>query len=136
MLKLPGWMRVVMLVTAVVNILGSFAFIPSARALREISGLPPFAHPFYLASIGAFILIFGLAYLWAGVTGKADRLFVAVAAAGKFAFFALLVRYWVGGLVPLSAVLSGTGDKVFAALFASWLLSVRSSAAADGRPAD
>ena len=36
MLKLPGWMRVVMLVTAVVNILGSFAFIPSARALREI----------------------------------------------------------------------------------------------------
>ena len=123
MLKLPTWMRVVMLVTAIMNILGAITFVPSARALRVMGGFPALAHPLYLSTIGAFIGIFGLAYLWSAVTGKADRQFVAVAAAGKLTFFALLVRYAWAGVLPLSAALSGTGDLVIGGLFLVWLLS-------------
>jgi hypothetical protein len=131
MIRLPKWMRATMLATAVMNILGAIAFIPSAGALREIGGLPPAGHPLYLTTVGAFIFIFGLAYLWAAVTGMADRLFMAVAAAGKLAYFALVVGYWVGGLLPVTAVASGTGDLVFGSLFLVWLYSLRDPAKID-----
>jgi hypothetical protein len=123
MLKLPTWMRVVMCATAILNILGALTFVPRARALREMGGFPDVAHPLYLTTIGAFIGIFGLAYLWSGVTGKAGRQFVAVAAAGKLTFFALLVRYWWAGLLTSKAAMSGTGDLVIGCLFLVWLLS-------------
>ena len=123
MLKLPTWMRVVMFATAIMNILGAIAFAPSARPLREIGGLPDVAHPLYFATVGAFIGLFGLAYLWSGITGRADRQFVALAAAGKLTFFALLVRYWWAGLLTSKAALSGTGDLVVGSLFLVWLLS-------------
>jgi hypothetical protein len=128
MTKLPTWMRVAMLATAVMNIVGAISFVPSARRLREMGGFPAVAHPLYLSSLGAFILIFGLAYLWAGVTGRADRMFVSVGAAGKLAFFALLVRYWAAGLLDTTAVASGTGDLVFGVLFLVWLVGSRGSA--------
>src|SRR5262245_61119837 len=102
-MRLPTWMRVVMYATAVMNILGGIAFIPSAKALRELGGLPMLAHPLYVSTLGAFIIVFGFAYLWSGMRGTADRQFVAVAAAGKLSFFALLVRYWLGGVLPLAA---------------------------------
>ena len=123
MLKLPTWMRVVMFATAILNILGAVTFVPSARALRVMGGFPEVAPPLYLTTIGAFIGIFGLAYLWSAVTGRADRQFVAVAAAGKLTFFALLVRYWWAGLLTSKAAMSGTGDLVIGSLFVVWLLS-------------
>lgn len=125
MMTLPRWMRVTMLTTAVMNVMGGITFIPAARALRELGGLPATALPLYLATIGVFILIFGLAYLRSAFTGKADRLFVAVAAAGKLAFFGLLVWYWAAGLLPGTAVTSGMGDLVFGSLFLVWLYQVR-----------
>jgi hypothetical protein len=96
-----------------------------------MAGLPIFAHPLYLTTLGAFILIFGLGYLWSGVTGTADRQFVAAAAAGKLSFFALLVRYWMAGLLPATAPLSGAPDLVIASLFLVWLWSVRGSVEID-----
>lgn len=123
MIKLPTWMRVTMLATALLNILGSVAFIPSARALREWGGLPAETHPLYLTTVGAFIFIFGCAYLWVAITGKADQLFVAVGAAGKLVFFGLLVGYSIAGLLPATAALSGAGDLVFGILFLKWLFS-------------
>jgi hypothetical protein len=128
MIRLPRWMRVAMLATAVMNILGAITFIPSAGALREMGGLPAAGHSLYLAMVGAFVFIFGIAYLWAAITGAADRLFVAVAAAGKLAFFGLLVGYWVEGTLPATAVMSGAGDLVFGSLFLVWLYRVGSQA--------
>ena len=125
MTRLPTWMRVVMFATAIMNVLGAITFVPRARALREMSGFPIVAHPFYLSTIGAFILVFGLAYLWSGIAGRTDRLFVAVAAAGKLMFFALLVRYTVAGILPSAAVLSGMGDLIVGSLFLVWLWSAR-----------
>ncbi|NOT60420.1 MAG: hypothetical protein HOP19_09370, partial [Acidobacteria bacterium] len=93
--------------------------------LRAWGGLPDETHPLYLTTVGAFIFIFGCAYLWAAVTGKADQLFVAVGAAGKLAFVGLLAAYSIAGLLPASAVLVGAGDLAFGILFLKWLFSTR-----------
>lgn len=132
------WMRAVMLATAVMNLGGAFAFLPSAQPLRQLGGFPDAPHPLHLTAVGVFIFIFGLAYLSTAVTGRADRLFVGVAAAGKLGFFGLLVLYWALGLLPAKAVASGTGDLIFGSLFLLWLYSVRpamnTSAAGQGVP--
>ena len=121
-----------MLAAAALNLVGAVTFMPRAQALRLMGGFPVLAHPFYLSTIGVFILVFGLVYLWAGVTGKADRQFVAVGAAGKLAFCGLIVRYWWAGLLPTTAVTSGIGDLVIGILFLVWLVSVSGAAHDDG----
>lgn len=128
-MKLPPWMRVTMGATALMNLVGALAFLPSAQALRDFGGFPDAAHPLYLTTVGLFIFIFGVAYLWVAVTGRAERLFVAVAAAGKLGFVGLLVLYGATGTLPLNAMLAGTGDLLFGLLFLLWLYRVRSSVA-------
>ena len=126
-MKLPSWMRVAMGATAAMNLVGAVAFLPPSRALRELGGFPDAAHPLYLTTVGLFIFIFGLAYAWVAFTGQAERLFVSVAAAGKLGFVVLLTVYWAVGLLPFKAVLSGTGDVLFAVLFLLWLYKVRTT---------
>ncbi len=127
-MKLPLWMRITLLATAVMNLTGAAAFLPSATALRQMGGLPEGGHPLYMLTVAAFIFIFGLAYGWAGLSGRADRQFIAVGAAGKLAFFALLVWCCCAGSLPLKAVGAGVGDLVFGVLFALWLFKSRKSA--------
>jgi len=132
-MRLPTWMRMALLATAVMNAAGAATFAPSGTALRALMGLPESEQPLYLAIVCVFVLAFGLAYLWAGVTGEADRLFLTVAAGGKLAFFALLLWFWAAGGLPMRAPLLGSGDLVFGLLFAVWLFgggrAVRASAA-------
>ncbi|MGH7857093.1 MAG: hypothetical protein ACREQY_07135, partial [Candidatus Binatia bacterium] len=90
------------------NIVAAAAFAPPAHALRAIAGLPEGGHPFYMATVGVLILLFGLGYLWAAMTGRADRLFIAVAAVGKLSFFALVVWYWATGALPVRLPLAAT----------------------------
>lgn len=125
MLALPLWMRRALFATAVMNISGAALFLPVAEHLRPLAGFPSGGHPFYLAMASMFVLTFGLGYLWAAVAGRADRLFIGVAAGGKLSFFGLLVCFWAMGAVPGRAPLTGTGDLVFGLLFVAWLLSVR-----------
>lgn len=124
-MKLPMWMRGAMLATAAMNVLGAATFLPGAATLRSMGGFPEGTHPFYLATVAVFILIFGCAYLWSGLTGCADRQFIAVAAGGKLAFFALLVWFWVKGSLPALAPVSGIGDLAFGLLFAGYLVARR-----------
>ena len=112
-----------MLATAVMNVVGAMALLPTADALRHLGGLPSDGHPLYMVTVGAFVFIFGIAYLWAGISGVADRLFVGVAAAGKLTFFGLLIGYWVAGQLPVTALMTGVGDCIFGTLFAVWLYS-------------
>src|SRR5213594_791904 len=117
----PTWMRGTLFATAGMNILASAAFIPAAESLRALAGLPEGGHPLYLVTVGMFVLTFGLAYLWAAVTGHAERLFIAVAATGKLSVFGLLVWFWAVGALPIRAPVVGTGDLIFGVLFVAWL---------------
>jgi len=118
---LPTWMRRALFATAGMNIVGAALFAPPARALRVVAGFPQGEHPLYLATVSMFVLLFGLAYLALAVSGRPDRFFIAVAAAGKLAFFALLTVLWLGGSLPVQAVGAGSGDLIFGVLFLAWL---------------
>lgn len=123
---LPRWLRGVMLVAAAVNALGAYLFSPSAVPLRRVVGLEVEGHPFLFSVISAFILIMGLAYLMAGLSGRADPMFLLVAAAGKLAFFYLAGAYWVAGAFPAIVPALASSDLVFALIFLWWLFGRRS----------
>lgn len=122
---LPKWMRVAMLATAAMNCLGAFAFVPSITALRNQFGFPQNVHPLYLWIIAEFIFIFGVAYAWAGFSGRASRLFVAVGAAGKLAFFGTIAAFALSGELPFKTILNASGDLIFGLLFAFWIFQTR-----------
>ena len=124
--SLPTWMRRALFATAGMNVLAAAGFLPAARSVRALAGLPE-GHPLYLMTVAMFVFLFGLGYLGAAVAGRADRLFLSVAAAGKLSFFALLVAFWMVGSVPFRAPLLGSADLIFGTLFAVWLLAGESA---------
>jgi hypothetical protein len=119
---LPRWMRRALLATAAMNVLGFALFLPSTDSLRQLAGLPQAEHPLYLATIAMFVLLFGLAYLWAAIAGRAERLFLTLAAFGKLSFVGIVVGFWLGGGLPLRAALVVSGDLVFGLLFLAFVL--------------
>jgi hypothetical protein len=121
MIPLPTWMRGALFATAGMNIVVAAGFLPAVQFLRAGAGLPEDGHPFYLVTVGMFVLLFGLGYLWTALTGKAERLFIALAAVGKLSFFGLLVLFWAVGALPLRAPVLGTGDLILGTLFLVWL---------------
>lgn len=123
----PQWMRRAMFATAAMNISVAAAFLPAAQSLRELAGMPD-AHPFYLLTVGMFILLFGIVYLRMAIAGAGDRFIVAWSAAGKLGFFALNVHLWRLGELPLRAPVLASADLIFAGLFFSWLLTARAPA--------
>ena len=133
MTTLPTWMRRALFATAAMNVAGAALFAPPARTLRALAGFPEGEQPLYLATAGMFVLLFGLGYLWAAVAGRADRLFIGVAAVGKLSFFTLLVSFWAAGALSVRAPLVGTGDLIFAILFLIWLYGPSSAVASQPR---
>ncbi|MBA2668525.1 MAG: hypothetical protein H0U69_15985 [Trueperaceae bacterium] len=131
-MHLPRWMRMAMLATAAMNLLGAGALLPAGERVRSLVGLPPDVHPVYLLTIASFVVVFGAAYAWCGLTGRADGQFLAVAAAGKLSFVVVLMAFWLTGDLPITAPLAGIGDLVFGGLFLIWLLrSWRSRSGSD-----
>lgn len=118
-------MRRLMLAAAVLNTLGAITFIPALTGLRTRGHLPNDAHPVYLWMISLWILFFGAAYLYLGLTGKVEKVFVAVGAAGKLSFFGLLLGFAVAGDLPIQAASSGIADLVFGSVFTVWLWRTR-----------
>lgn len=119
---LPTWMRRALFATALMNISAAGLFLPSADSLRELVGLPQAEHPLYLVTITMFVLLFGLAYLWAAIEGRSDRLFVTLAAVGKLSFFTIVFCFWAFGALPLLPVVAASGDLGFALLFFAFLM--------------
>jgi hypothetical protein len=115
-------MRTALFATAAMNIGVAFLFLPVAASMRELSGFPAEAPAAYLLTVGLFVMLFGVGYLGMAVRGTADPLFVAICAAGKLAFFALLLGLWLAGLLPFRAPAIGSADFVFGGLFAAWLV--------------
>lgn len=118
---LPTWMRRALLATAVMNALAGLLFLPPAASLRALAGFPP-GDAVYLLTIALFVLTFAAGYLYCGVTGRPERLFLWLSAVGKLAFVTILAGCWLAGAVPVSAPLSAAGDLVFGVLFLTWLL--------------
>jgi len=119
-------MRRVMLAAAVLNTLGAITFIPAFTGLRVQGHLPNDAHPVYLWMIALWIFFFGVAYLYLGITGRVEKVFIAVGSAAKLSFFGLLLGFALAGDLPIQAATSGIADLVFGSVFTVWLWVRRS----------
>lgn len=121
-----NWMRITLFATTFVNMLGAITFIPQFRMLREQSQFPD-AHPLYLLIISIWIFVFGAGYLWMALTRRPDKIFIAVGAAGKISFFALLVCFWLAGEFPVSTAFAAIIDLIIGIVFVVWLWKRRDS---------
>ena len=122
--RLPRWMTTALLATAVMNLTAGLAFLPPAQPLRALVGMPD-GEPVYLATVALFVLLFGAGYAYVGFTGRDERLFLTLSAIGKISFVTIVTFYWLAGRLPFQAVMTASGDLVFGALFAGWLLTSR-----------
>jgi len=125
MFPLPRWLQTALYCTAAMNVLAAATFLPAGKPVRDLAGLPELGHPLYATTVAIFIFLFGLAYLWAAITARSDLLFIALAAAGKFSFFSVLVCLWAMGSLPLRMPVLGSADLFFSVLFVVWLLDDR-----------
>jgi hypothetical protein len=123
--KMAKWMRGALIATGILNMPGAALFVPAFQALRESNGLPAESHPLYLWIISSWIFLFGLCYLWLGITGRNERLFLVIGGAGKLAFVFLMFAFWQAGQIPLNAALGSLADLLFAILFGIWLWQTR-----------
>lgn len=123
--RLPRWMVVALWITTPINLIGFFAFSPLSGIPMETAGLPAEIHPLYRWALAEFIGLFGLGYGWCAYQRTAPRMFIALGAAGKLAFFATIASYWAAGAVPFQAVTSAAPDLFLGAAFAAWTLRSR-----------
>jgi uncharacterized membrane protein len=121
------WMRITLIVTGILNMFGAALFFPAFQSLRISNNLPLESHPLYLAIISSWIFLFGLCYLWLGITGRNERLFLIIGAAGKLAFVILMFAYCATGQIPIGTALSSLPDLLFAIVFGIWLWETRNS---------
>jgi len=120
---MPKWMKIALITTGVLNMFGAVLFLPAAEALRTSNGFPSGSHPFYLSIISSWIFFFGLCYIWLGITGRNERLFLVIGAAGKAGFVALAILFAALGDIPITTAASTLPDLAFAALFSYYLVS-------------
>lgn len=121
---LDSFTRRALAATAVMNIGGSIAFTPLGDGLRAGLGIPP-AHPVWGLMVASFILTMGFGYAALAYTGRFERTFLAVAAAGKASFAVLLLAMGAAGEIAALAAASGLPDLVFAAVFVRALILAR-----------
>lgn len=114
-------MKWALLATGVLNMFGAVLFVPYFSFLREMNGLPNAAHPLYLWIISSWIFFFGLCYLWLGITGRRENLFLVIAAAGKISFSVLMIIYWLSGEIPAKAAAGSLLDLFFGLYFLYYL---------------
>lgn len=117
---LETWMRLALYATAVMNIVGSFSFVPYFASLRTQFGLPD-THPMYLWILAAWIIAFGFCYLWMAISSRRDRIFITIGAVGKLSFFAIIAAYVASGQLPLLTLAAASGDLLFGIIFLFWL---------------
>jgi hypothetical protein len=119
-------MKLALIATGLLNMVGAILFMPIFPRLRQSNGFPGMAHPLYLWIISIWIFLFGICYLWLGVTGKRERLFLIIGSAGKLSFVGLLFIYWSIGELPLQTAISSLADLFFALIFLFYLWQTRS----------
>lgn len=123
MSPLPSWLRGALLTTAVLNVAVGMGF--ASGRLLPLVGIPEASHPFYPLTLGLFVALFGVGYLWAALADPPERLFIGLGGVGKLGFVVLVGCLWIAGSVPLLALIGASGDLVFAALFLGWFVASR-----------
>lgn len=118
-------MKWILLVTAAMNMFGAILFVPFFSFFREFYGLPINTHPLYLWIIASWIFFFGLCYLWLGITGRRERLFLTIGAAGKLSFAALMIIYWLKAEIPILAAAGSLFDLFVGLFFLVYLWQTR-----------
>lgn len=113
-------LRALLKASGPINAIGALIFAPPFPWVRQLFGLPD-GHALYLWVLSIWIGVFGIAYWSVGVSGRADRTFLAVGAAGKASFALALMALAAAGEIPPIAVLVGLPDLAMAAVFAAWL---------------
>jgi hypothetical protein len=98
-----------LLVASVIVIPGSFAW-----ALLRMA--PP-DQPLFLHLFAAFVLLFGLVYLWIALDVAGKQALILLGAIGKLAVMAVVLGHYLAGSIPVEVVMLGSGDLVFAVLF-------------------
>ena len=111
------FLRGVLRLAAVVNLVGAFLFAFPASTASQLAGLPPTAPAVYRGLTALFILLFGCAYAWLAAQATINRPFVAFGAIGKAAAFALVTVLWLNGEATATSVAAMSGDLVLASLF-------------------
>lgn len=117
-------MKFALYATAVMNIFGSFTFIPPFATIRSQFKFPE-THPLYLWILATWIMAFGFCYLWMAVSSRRDRIFVTIAATGKLSFFAIVGAFVATGELPILTLAAVSGDLLFGLVFVAWLLHSR-----------
>jgi hypothetical protein len=113
-------LRLLLKASGPINAIGALIFAPPFPWVRQLFGLPD-GHALYLWVLSIWIFVFGVAYWSIGVSGRADRTFLAVGAAGKASFALALIALAAVGEIPPVAILVGLPDLAMAAVFAAWL---------------
>ncbi len=119
------WMRIVFLITGVVNMIGALFFVPQFWFGRALLGLPVDVYPMYLWIIAWWIFLFGMAYFYLALTDKSERLFVYIGAFGKLSFGLLLIASWLNREASIWSVLAALTDITLAGIFLFWLYQTR-----------
>ena len=125
---LPPLLRLALLASGPVNLLGAALFAPPFVGLRAHYGLPE-APAFYQWTLSLWVLAFGVAYLHAGWRDRADRSLLALGAFGKTVFVVLVAVMAARGEVPATTALAATADLLLAAVFCLgwWQMQDRST---------
>ena len=112
------FLRGVLWLAALFNLIGALLFAFPASAASQLAGLPATAPALYRGLAALFILLFGAAYAWLATQTAINRPFVAFGAIGKAAAFLLILVLWLAGEATATSVAAMSGDLVLAGLFA------------------
>jgi hypothetical protein len=98
---------------------GGFAF---PDTLGRLAGFPGGGPRLYTTTLAVLVALFGLTYGWLASQPRIDRPLVVFSAIGKTSFVAVAFGCWLLGEVTGQGMLMASGDLVFAAIFAWWLV--------------
>jgi hypothetical protein len=115
-------MRRALAMSAVFNLGGAIVFALPDSPLGRQAGLTGAVPGIYSALVAWFVILFAGAYAWLAYQAEIDRPLVALAAIGKLGAFSIFAACGILGQISWRGVLGGTGDLVFAGVFAWWLL--------------
>lgn len=118
--RLSVAMRWLLLGCGPVNLTGAVVFAPPFPDARRAMGLVE-PHPVYLWLLSAWILAFGVALFFQGLTRRGNRAVLLLSAWGKGTFAALLLGLVATGELLPFAVSAAVPDLILAVVFFVWV---------------
>jgi hypothetical protein len=113
--------RTLFLVAAAFNWLVAVALVLPGDAAWRLVGMARPDETLFVHLFAALVGVFGLAYLWVGFDPSGKRALVLIAVIGKLCVFPIVLAHHLAGSVPMSLVVAGAGDVVFAVLFLAFV---------------